>query len=113
MWAEIENGLSCQFFVPSVRFSVRKVKVKKFKLSVLKTIIIPGSGMYSYLPEGRHVPSSLHALISSVNESKQTLLILIPFRHEKREMTLKGYLHSWVERYYEYKGILCILLFVC
>ena len=89
MWAEIENGLSCQFFVPSVRFSVRKVKVKKFKLSVLKTIIIPGSGMYSYLPEGRHVPSSLHALISSVNESKQTLLILIPFRHEKREMTLK------------------------
>ena len=68
--------------------------------------------MYSYLPEGMHVPSSLHALVSSVNESKQTLLIPIPFRHEKREMTLKGYLHSWVERYYEYKEILCILLFV-
>jgi len=43
MWEEIENGLSCQFLVPSVRISVRKVKVKKFKPSVLKIIIIPGS----------------------------------------------------------------------
>ena len=89
MWAEIENGLSCQFLVPSVRFSVRKLKVKILSYLYWKLLLFLAPWIYSNWPEDMHVPSPLHALISSVNETKQTLLTPIPFRHEKRGMTLK------------------------
>lgn len=111
MWVEIENGLTCHFLVPNVRFSVRKVKVKFLSSLYWKLLLFLAPWIYSDWPEDMLLVLSMPYFLLQI-EKKCTLLIPIPLRHEKRGLNLKGYLNSWTERYYDYKGILGVLWFM-